>query len=86
MRPQLQSEETRRLQGPLGSALGRLQPVQRDVLRLRMGLSDGHPHTIAETAEALGLSLADARAIESRAMAHLRDLIPPDRLARLLDG
>lgn len=81
----LQSDETKRLQGPLGGALGKLQPVQREVLQMRMGLADGYPHSIAETAEALGLSLADAKDIEVRAMNHLREVVPLDRLAKLLD-
>jgi DNA-directed RNA polymerase sigma subunit (sigma70/sigma32) len=82
----LQSDETKRLQGPLGGALGKLQPVQREVLQLRMGLVDGYPHTITETAAALGLSLADAKDIEARAMNHLREVVPLDRLAKLLDN
>lgn len=82
----LQSDETKRLQGPLGGALGKLQPVQREVLQMRMGLVDGYPHSITETAEALGLSLADAKDIEARAMNHLREVVPLDRLAKLLDN
>jgi DNA-directed RNA polymerase sigma subunit (sigma70/sigma32) len=52
---------------------------------MRMGLVDGHPHTLTETAEALGLSLADAKDIEARAMEHLREVVPLDKLAKLLE-
>lgn len=49
-----------------------------------MGLKDGHPHDLADTARQLGLSLSEAREIEKRAFSHIREVVPP-RLAKLLE-
>lgn len=64
--------------------LDRLPATQRDVLELRMGLKDGHPHDLADTARALGLSLSEAREIEQRAFAHIREAVPLQQLQRFL--
>ena len=74
-----------RLTGPLQKVLGRLPETQRKVLELRMGLADGHPHDIADTARTLGLSLSEARDIEQRAFEHLREAIPLQQLQRFLE-
>jgi DNA-directed RNA polymerase sigma subunit (sigma70/sigma32) len=54
------------------------------VLELRMGLKDGHPHDLADTARELGLSLSEARDIEQRAFAHIREAVPLQQLQRFL--
>lgn len=74
-----------RLSGPLKDVLKRLPETQRDVLELRMGLRDGHPHDLADTARALGLSMSEARDIERRAFEHIREVVPLGQLQRLLD-
>lgn len=79
-----ENETIAALQGPLGKVLDRLPATQRQVLELRMGLTDGHPHDLADTARALGLSLSEARDIEQRAFAHIREAVPLEQLQRLL--
>ena len=93
-RPHKRSERDRRrdaqdpvskLSGPLKNVLQRLPETQRQVLELRMGLRDGHPHDLADTARALGLSMSEARDIEQRAFEHIREVVPLKQLQRLLD-
>ena len=74
-----------KLSGPLKNVLQRLPETQRQVLELRMGLRDGHPHDLADTARALGLSMSEARDIEQRAFEHIREVVPLKQLQRLLD-
>lgn len=50
-----------------------------------MGLVDGHPRNLAETARALGLTNHEAREIEQRAFERIREVVPLDRLKGLLD-
>lgn len=73
------------LSGPLRGVLERLPETQRRVLELRMGLVDGHPHTLSDTARELGMGMAEAREIEARAFDHIREVVPLDRLGKLLD-
>jgi DNA-directed RNA polymerase specialized sigma24 family protein len=82
--------DTWRLQGKdpfaeLEKVLRRLPETQRNVLELRMGLKDGHPHDLADTARTLGLSMSEARDIEQRAFEHIREAIPLQQLQRFLD-
>jgi hypothetical protein len=77
-------ETVAQLAGPVQKVLGRLPETQRRVLELRMGLADGHPHDLADTARELGLSLGGAREIEKRAFEHIREAIPLQQLQRLL--
>lgn len=74
------------LKQPLERVLSRLPETQRRVLELRMGLVDGHPHDLADTARALGLSLSEARDIEKRAFEHIREAVPLQQLQRFLEG
>lgn len=76
-------ETVAQLAGPLQRVLARLPETQRRVLELRMGLLDGHPHDLSDTASALGLSLSEARDIEARAFAHIREAIPAQQLRQL---
>ena len=77
-------ETVAELAGPLGRVLERLPATQRRVLELRMGLADGHPHDLADTARAMGISLGEAREIEQRAFEHIREAVPLDQLQRFL--
>lgn len=49
-----------------------------------MGLTDGHPQELSETARILGISLSEAREIEQRAFEHIREVIPVKHLQRFL--
>jgi hypothetical protein len=49
-----------------------------------MGLADGHPHDLADTARTLGLSLSEARDIEQRAFGYIREAVPLQQLQRFL--
>jgi DNA-directed RNA polymerase specialized sigma24 family protein len=77
-------ETVSELAGPLRKVLDRLPETQRKVLEYRMGLVDGHPHDLGDTARALGLSLSEARDIEKRAFEHIREAIPLQQLQRFL--
>lgn len=86
-RPRRPTEDERvsELSGPLNRVLKRLPEVERRVLEHRMGLVDGHPRNLAETARALGLTNHEAREIEQRAFERIREVVPLDRLKGLLD-
>lgn len=73
------------LSGPIRKVLDRLPETQRRVLELRMGLLDGHPHDLADTARALGLSLSETRDIEARAFDYIREAVPLHQLQRFLE-
>lgn len=70
----------------LEKVLERIPATQAAVLRWRMGLEDGQPHSTADTARQLGLSLAETREIEARAFEHIREAIPHEHLQRFLEG
>lgn len=72
------------LSGPLRKVLDRLPETQRRVLELRMGLVDGHPKNLTETAEALGMTMHEAKQVEQRAFEHIREAIPLGQLQKLL--
>lgn len=72
------------LTGPLGNVLGRLPDVERRVVELRMGLVDGHPRNLADTARELSLTNHEAKQIEQRAFARIREVVPLDNLQKLL--
>lgn len=72
------------LAGPLRKVLDRLPETQRRVLELRMGLVDGHPKNLTETAESLGMSMHEAKQVEQRAFEHIREAVPLDQLQKLL--
>lgn len=78
-------DPVKQLSGPLQRVLQRLPETQRQVLELRMGLRDGHPHDLADTARELGLSMSEARDIERRAFEHIREAVPLKQLQRFLD-
>ncbi len=64
--------------------LDRLPETQRNVLEYRMGLIDGHPHNLSDTAKQLGLSMHEAKQIETRAFEHIREAIPIQHLQKFL--
>lgn len=53
-------------------ALSSLDEREREVVRLRFGLGNGHEHTLAEVGRRLGLSRERVRQIEARAVAKIR--------------
>lgn len=79
-------ETVKRLSGPLKQVLSRLPETQREVLEWRMGLKDGHPRNLADTARELGLSMGEARDIEQRAFAHIREAVPVKHLQKYLQS
>jgi hypothetical protein len=85
-RGRAEADPVQQLAGPLQSVLKRLPATQREVIEWRMGLKDGHPHDLADTARQLGLSMSEARDIEKRAFEHIREVVPLDRLQKLLKG
>jgi RNA polymerase primary sigma factor len=60
----------------------RLSERERLILRIRYGLDDGEPHTLAQTGEAVNVSRERVRQLEMRALRKLRFLIEPARDAR----
>lgn len=72
------------LTGPLKRVLDRLPETQREVLEWRMGLKDGYPRKLTDTAREMGLSMSEAREIEQRAFEHIREAVPLEHLQKYL--
>jgi RNA polymerase primary sigma factor len=70
------------LQVQLQSVLATLNEREAGVVRLRFGLTDGRPRTLAEIGQVYGVSRERIRQIEARSMAKLRH---PARLQTLRD-
>lgn len=79
-------QDAAKLARSLEAVLGRMPETQAGVLRWRMGLQDGQPHSTAETARLMGLSLSETREIEARAFEHIREAIPVEHLQRFLEA
>lgn len=75
---------TRALKSKLAGILGRLPDIERQVLELRMGLVDGTPAKPGETADRLGLTIAEVKRIEGRAFSRIREVMPTKGLERFL--
>jgi RNA polymerase primary sigma factor len=65
-------DQTRHL---VGSLLGKLKPIERDVLRQRFGFTDGDERTLQQIAEQYGLSRERIRQIQEEACRKLRRII-----------
>jgi RNA polymerase nonessential primary-like sigma factor len=70
------------LQRDLHQLLADLTSRERDVIRMRFGLGDGHPYSLAEIGRALDLSRERVRQIEAKALQKLRQ---PKRRNRVRD-
>src|SRR4028119_1681845 len=70
------------LQRDLHQLLADLTSRERDVIRMRFGLGDGHPYSLAEIGRALELSRERVRQIEAKALQKLRQ---PKRRNRVRD-
>jgi RNA polymerase nonessential primary-like sigma factor len=66
----------------LHQLLADLTSRERDVIRMRFGLGDGHPYSLAEIGRALELSRERVRQIEAKALQKLRQ---PKRRNRVRD-
>lgn len=73
------------LRDQVADALDLLTPRERQVLRLRFGLSDGRDRTLGEIGTELGLSRERVRQIEADAFAKLRQPALRRRLRDFLD-
>ena len=76
--------ELRKLRSKLGNVLRRLPDVERQVLELRMGLTDGTPAKPGEVAERLGMTIPEVKRIEARAFSRIREVGPIKGLERFL--
>lgn len=70
------------LQEQLEEVLNSLSEREREVIKLRFGLVDGHPRTLEEVGKAFGVTRERIRQIESKTLAKLRH---PSRSAKLRD-
>jgi RNA polymerase sigma factor (sigma-70 family) len=63
----------------LDSRLEILSELEREVVKLRYGLTDGYTYTLDEVCSRLGITRASVRKIEARAVAMLRsqNRLPP---------
>ncbi|MBP3436927.1 MAG: RNA polymerase sigma factor RpoD [Clostridia bacterium] len=60
------------LQEQLANVLHTLTPREEEVIRLRFGLADGHPHTLEEVGECFKITRERIRQIEAKALRKLR--------------
>lgn len=68
----------------LEKILNTLRPRERDVLKLRFGLNDGHKRTLEEIGQLFGVSRERVRQIETRALNKLRRMCRNNRNIRSL--
>ncbi len=69
----------------LHAAMRRLNPRERDILRLHYGLADGHHYTLADIGKMFRISRERVRQIERAAFEKLKDPAHDDRLADFLN-
>jgi len=74
------------LKAAVEAALGRLDPRERDVMRLRFGLDDGQVRTLEEVGRTFGVTRERIRQIESKTLAKLKHPTQERRLREFLDG
>ncbi|MGV4983205.1 sigma-70 family RNA polymerase sigma factor [Streptomyces sp. NRAIS4] len=77
-----QVAEYRALAEDLRDALGELAPREAMILSLRYGLHDGHPRTLQQVADQVGLTRERVRQLEKQSLVRLR---APETGERLLD-
>ncbi len=70
----------------LQQLLSDLSSRERDVIRMRFGLGDGHPYSLAEIGRALDLSRERVRQIEAKALQKLRQPKRRNRVRDYLDA
>ncbi|MFW6124987.1 MAG: sigma-70 family RNA polymerase sigma factor, partial [Pirellulales bacterium] len=73
------------LKNRLGEALESLSWREREILKLRYGLGDGHTYTLKEIAEVFQISRERVRQIETRALRRIQESQDSDGLAGFLD-
>jgi RNA polymerase primary sigma factor len=78
--PEAAAEDTLR-EAAVREALDQLSQLERRVLQLRFGLSGEAPHTLPQTAKALGITAHRARLVEGTALDRLQSL-PEGRALR----
>lgn len=69
----------------IAEVLRSLTPRERQVIEMRFGLKDGHPHTLDEVAQTYGITRERIRQIESRSLSKLRQPGRSQRLAGFTD-
>jgi RNA polymerase sigma factor (sigma-70 family) len=77
-----QVAEYRALAEDLRDALGVLAPREAMIISLRYGLHDGHPRTLQQVADQVGLTRERVRRLEKQSLSRLR---APETGERLLD-
>ncbi len=75
--------ELAELRSKVEEVLEALTPRERAVIRLRFGLDDGTPLTLAEVGQRLGVSRERVRQLEADGLRKLRGGILRERLARI---
>lgn len=70
------------LREQLDEMLGDLTDREKEVIRLRFGIEDGHPHTLEEVGRRFGVTRERIRQIEAKALRKLRH---PSRSKKLKD-
>lgn len=73
------------LRNRLSGVLRRLPDIERRVLELRMGLTDGVPAKPGDVANRLGLTIAEVKRIEARAFERIREVGPIKGLEKFLE-
>jgi DNA-directed RNA polymerase sigma subunit (sigma70/sigma32) len=81
-----EEDRVKELAGPLSRVLKRLPKIERDVVEMRMGMTDGHPRNLADTARALNLTPHEAKEIEQRAFERIREVVPLRELEGFLQS
>jgi len=67
-------------------ALEELDGREKEVVRMRFGLDDGHPRTLEDVGQHFGVTRERVRQIEARTMAKLRHPLRSSKLRDYLDG
>ena len=73
------------LQEQLEDVLNSLNEREKEVIRLRFGLTDGHPRTLEEVGREFGVTRERIRQIESKTLAKLRHPTRSDKLRDYLE-